>query len=767
MEEAESAPILSRKELRKQKLMEYLAAKAKIKLPTVGSPVHEGRGSQRATNSSLKGVAEKENKAPSDKIASKGSKGQTFTSQFSQDPPRRRPLGGNGNAKGGSLNVSKIHPSSGSATARPGHYQVPVLTKTHTAVSSKSIVTSNTSLRRQTNTRSQHSLNTSSNSTWTRTKSSFSRNGAESCPINTATARISLGPLVLTKTGLAPTVTLLRSTQSHGAPQRTIAAEKIQPRASAPVSQKIQPRASAPVSQKIQPRASAPVSQKIQPRASAPVSQKIQPRASAPVSQKIQPRASAPVSQRSSSSRARAEVLTQNKFKSKPPLSKNPQPACRSQSSGGLRATPSSFKCNAPPVMPGAKGSTSGSAAQPAERSRKETSAAEGEKRNRLLRAAPQTMSRSKLAAVTELGAKTNTSKETRSKASARALPSQPPKKPAAAPAMSRTVPQPSRSVRTASRATDMKTPKVTAKAAPQTEGKKVSAAQEERIKKLQEWREAKGISYKRPSMPVKPAVGRAASVGQPVGESVKTRADAHSLISAVDQSLTDCIKLLAEGCPPDQVKGVLSRLPTVSQKFAKYWICQARLMEREGNLEVLPVFQEAVRVVLEPVDELRMVVFEILRKKDELREKGDQGDRPATPENTPGSSVPQATPKPVRALINGERGDSSVVKYKITRTPGPPGRQFEGMEVRLFTPVRRSVRIDRASLRYPPFLQDHDVCISSYNDLIDEAERERCEKQKNEESSQHASDSLLYIYRENEALGDKVSVRLVSEDSL
>ncbi|KAF7205509.1 cytoskeleton-associated protein 2-like [Nothobranchius furzeri] len=729
MEEAESAPILSRKELRKQKLMEYLAAKAKIKLPTVGSPVHEGRGSQRATNSSLKGVAEKENKAPSDKIASKGSKGQTFTSQFSQDPPRRRPLGGNGNAKGGSLNVSKIHPSSGSATARPGHYQVPVLTKTHTAVSSKSIVTSNTSLRRQTNTRSQHSLNTSSNPTWTRTKSSFSRNGAESCPINTA--RISLGPLVLTKTGLAPTVTLLRSTQSHSAPQRTIAAEKIQPRASAPVSQKIKPRASAPVSQRFQPRASAPVSQ------------------------------------RSSSSRARAEVLTQNKFKSKPPLSKNPQPACRSQSSGGLRATPSSFKRNAPPVMPGAKGSTSGSAAQPAERSRKETSAAEGEKRNRLLRAAPQTMSRSKLAAVTELGAKTNTSKETRSKASARALPSQPHKKPAAAPAMSRTVPQPSRSVRTASRATDMKTPKVTAKAAPQTEGKKVSAAQEERIKKLQEWREAKGISYKRPSMPVKPAVGRAASVGQPVGESVKTRADAHSLISAVDQSLTDCIKLLAEGCPPDQVKGVLSRLPTVSQKFAKYWICQARLMEREGNLEVLPVFQEAVRVVLEPVDELRMVVFEILRKKDELREKGDQGDRPATPENTPGSSVPQATPKPVRALINGERGDSSVVKYKITRTPGPPGCQFEGMEVRLFTPVRRSVRIDRASLRYPPFLQDHDVCISSYNDLIDEAERERCEKQKNEESSQHASDSLLYIYRENEALGDKVSVRLVSEDSL
>ncbi|MEQ2166398.1 hypothetical protein GOODEAATRI_027571 [Goodea atripinnis] len=48
------------------------------------------------------------------------------------------------------------------------------------------------------------------------------------------------------------------------------------------------------------------------------------------------------------------------------------------------------------------------------------------------------------------------------------------------------------------------------------------------------------------------------------------------------------------------RVKDVLSRLPAVSQKFAKYWICQARLMEQEGNLDVLPMFEEAVRVVLE-----------------------------------------------------------------------------------------------------------------------------------------------------------------------
>ncbi|KAK5870756.1 hypothetical protein PBY51_003677 [Eleginops maclovinus] len=53
------------------------------------------------------------------------------------------------------------------------------------------------------------------------------------------------------------------------------------------------------------------------------------------------------------------------------------------------------------------------------------------------------------------------------------------------------------------------------------------------------------------------------------------------------------------QGCA-EQVKNILSRLPAVCKKFAKYWICQARLMEREGNMEVLPMFEEAVGVVLE-----------------------------------------------------------------------------------------------------------------------------------------------------------------------
>lgn len=132
--------------------------------------------------------------------------------------------------------------------------------------------------------------------------------------------------------------------------------------------------------------------------------------------------------------------------------------------------------------------------------------------------------------------------------------------------------------------------------------------------------------------MPVKPQVRRTVAVAEPFWGSMSEEDEARSLIGAVDRSLADCIKLLEEvrfrrvkpfsvlgglriigfagfdpvlsshpqGFPTDQVREVLSRLPPVSRKFAKYWICRARLMERDGHLDVLPVFEEAVGVVLE-----------------------------------------------------------------------------------------------------------------------------------------------------------------------
>ncbi|KAG7257899.1 hypothetical protein CRUP_027094 [Coryphaenoides rupestris] len=101
--------------------------------------------------------------------------------------------------------------------------------------------------------------------------------------------------------------------------------------------------------------------------------------------------------------------------------------------------------------------------------------------------------------------------------------------------------------------------------------------------------------------------------------------------------SLNVKFSLSINGCPPEQVTGVLSRLPTLAKKFSKYWICQARLMERQGNLDVLPMFEEA-------------------DGEEEIQHE---------------SSSVGPDPAPVRAVIQGEKGHSSAVKYKITATPG------------------------------------------------------------------------------------------------
>lgn len=101
----------------------------------------------------------------------------------------------------------------------------------------------------------------------------------------------------------------------------------------------------------------------------------------------------------------------------------------------------------------------------------------------------------------------------------------------------------------------------------------------------------------------------------------------------------------------------------------------------------------------------------------------------------------------------------------------GHPSQQKEparvnGQEVRFFTPVRRSVRIERASLRYPASLQDHDLCVASYNDLMSDEDKETSKEQQSGETSPTANDTPMYVYRQNEALKDKVFVQLVcSED--
>ncbi|KAM3610593.1 uncharacterized protein V6R79_006330 [Siganus canaliculatus] len=498
-----------------------------------------------------------------------------------------------------------------------------------------------------------------------------------------------------------------------------------------------------------------------------------------------------------STARNGLKVQAQIKSNSKPFLGKHSQPLGRNQTLTGPKSSSSFPKCTTAPVKPEGRAgmaNTKKSTGQNADKFTKQRTEGKKDEDGRQYRADPRVCGRpvsrcssrafsgTQRPAVAQVGGKTKKPKEADGMKRHTKVNPPPPQTglkrtgaPVVSKTMSKTVPQPMRTVNFTGQAAATKTTKIPVRIIPQTEGKKLTAVQEERMRKLQEWRESKGISYKRPPMQVKPQVKRTVAVPQPFWATMKEEDEAHSLISAVDRSLADCIKLLGEGCPSDQVKSVLSRLPAVSQKFAKYWICQVRLMEQEGNRDVLPMFEEAVSVVVEPVDELRTVVFEILKKKDEFQasdEKKKGEEQMLQSENTSESIMdPLMTPKPVRALICGEKGNSSVVKYKITATPGGPQSQrkeparVNGQDVRFFTPVRRSVRIERASLRYPASLQDHDLCVASYHDLMSTHEdKEECGEE-DCETSPPTNKTPMYIYRQNEALQDKVSVQLVYDD--
>ncbi|XP_029296466.1 LOW QUALITY PROTEIN: cytoskeleton-associated protein 2-like [Cottoperca gobio] len=729
-EEEDAVSILSRKELRKKKLMEYLAGKGKLKQPNLKPYLRDKCQVKKPITSTVKVVEGKENEAPADRFGYERTTMKTLAAQSTKHPATRVfGITNRVNVKGSILTGRKNAnpPSATTGIAQPKPNQNHVLRRTYTVVSYQSNLNAASHLKKQPNAGIQPS-------------------GRNSYLMKTDGVRMSLGPMVKTRTGLIPAVIQPRYSQivthsSATAADTTTASVAIKVRSSASSSVSVTQRSA------------------------------------------IAQRKTLPTTALNNPERARAgiKVQNQNKSNSEPLLGKH------SQLSSGLKSAATSSKCTAKPIKPEGRlgiSNTTKSAGQPTDRSTKQRPEGEGQRNEQPFKVAsrmssgPASWCSSRAVggvmrgAVAELGGKIQTCKRIDNKkghSSANAPPPQMGKKRTSAPVMSQTVPRLGRTIsHTGQATTDTKTPKVPVRVIPQTEVKKLTAAQEERMKKLQEWREAKGIFYKRPPMPVKPQVRRTVAVPQPFWGPMNEEDEAHSLICAVDRSLADCIKLLEEGFPPDQVKEILSRLPAVSQKFAKYWICQARLMEQEGNLDVLPIFEEAVDVVLEPVDELRSVVFEILKKRDEIQaseENEKEEEHIPTSKGTLESINNPMTPKPVRALICGEKGDSSVVKYKITATPGrPPSQQTEpakvnGQEVRFFTPVRRSVRIERSSLRYPVSLQDHDLCVASYNDLISE---EGIEEQKSGETSPSANNTQMYIYRQNEALKDKVFVQLV-----
>lgn len=396
-------------------------------------------------------VMGKENKAPPDRIRWEGSKGKMLASQLSQDPLRSRAfcVSDKVNVKDGKQNANCSSSSRVSALTKVN--QNPLLRRTYTISSSKP----NFPIRKQLNTVGQNPSMVQSNGRCIQgAKSDLklirSSSRATLCPLEMVSNRISTGPLVKTKTGLVPAVIQPRNAKSN---------------------------TSDPPGTKRQTIPSTSVAKKGHSSGLSSVS----------VSQR-------PTLVRSTTSSVGSKSEALNKSKPKPLPEKQTQPTGKSQLTRGLRQIVPA-KCKT--VKPEERVFAIKSVGRAADRSVKLRPETEFKKNTQRLKAGAATISRTsvkcgstavktgKQTAFPKDGKEANIGKETQvnKEKTSRNIPSvHVPRKCTAAPVGSRTAPQPSRSISLMGRPTATKTPNGPLKVVPQTEIKKLTSAQEERM---------------------------------------------------------------------------------------------------------------------------------------------------------------------------------------------------------------------------------------------------------------------------------------------
>ncbi|NXN28000.1 CKP2L protein, partial [Nycticryphes semicollaris] len=255
--------------------------------------------------------------------------------------------------------------------------------------------------------------------------------------------------------------------------------------------------------------------------------------------------------------------------------------------------------------------------------------------------------------------------------------------------------------------------------------------------KQLEEWLASKGKTYKRPPMMLlqKKAVKLS---HRNVKEKENQEKPEQLCLEKINSILTECLELAEEGVCAEDISAVLSQVPQ-AEKFAKFWICKAKLLARSGPFDVMGLYKEAVCAGAVPLQELREVVLDILKSADQTSEgnvccslqpccplpllSGETDEQPVPQEpTTPCPSERQdmaATP-----CLTGRSLASLPPSIKLQVTSASRGKELlESRELKFLTPVRRSIRVEQAGSRYPEMLKDHNPVVSSLSEILDAEE--------------------------------------------
>ncbi|KFO26706.1 Cytoskeleton-associated protein 2-like, partial [Fukomys damarensis] len=273
----------------------------------------------------------------------------------------------------------------------------------------------------------------------------------------------------------------------------------------------------------------------------------------------------------------------------------------------------------------------------------------------------------------------------------------------------------------------------------------------EDRRKQLEEWQKSKGKVYKRPPMEFKTKKKvideMNISFWKSIEEEEEEKKAQLELSNKINSTLTECLRLIEEGVLSNEIFTILSNIPE-AEKFAKFWICKAKLLARQGTFDVIALYEEAIKNGAKPIQDLREVVLNILQDQnrttegtasdsfvainnitsmEELAKKVESGESCLPPNER--DQVP-ATPQITKAGQDNHPG----IKLQISSMPRKSGKP-EVQDMKLITPVRRSARIERAVSHYPEMLQEHDLVVASLDELL-EVEETEC-----------------FVFRKNEAL--------------
>ncbi|XP_067326824.1 cytoskeleton-associated protein 2-like [Anolis sagrei] len=269
----------------------------------------------------------------------------------------------------------------------------------------------------------------------------------------------------------------------------------------------------------------------------------------------------------------------------------------------------------------------------------------------------------------------------------------------------------------------------------------KTPSAQDRR-KLLEDWLVSRGKRYKRPPMrPTVPKPPKAKSslnlsFWGPLEEEEEKkkkeeeeRKEQQYLANKFVHTLAECQKLAEEGLPAEQILATLTRIPQV-EKFAQFWVCKATLEARKGTLDVTGLYEAALSAGATPLQELQDAIAGILKHvsvPSRASPVPEEEEENADPLQSPPQSPSWAKP-------------CSAIKLQVLSLPRS-SKRLPRPEVRLLTPVRRSLRIEGATASYPQMLRDHDPVVSSLDEIV---------------AAEHGSQ---FLFRSNAALPGVVGV--------